>query len=182
MQNRLEEHPDFKSKYEDKPIETLEEIKKLIHNSAREQNPTISTIESMIQMINKTQYENKNIIGYLKWCKQTRDVVRIKLGTEFLDTFVRNQEEYRTCTKYIEQSQTKNDTLEKWIELQLIKGGDESKYDTLIKGFVSRFSSGIYHYQKTIIQETDILSNHKLDQKLYEKNKPSRDKASNNTE
>ena len=61
----------------------------------------------------------------------------------------------------------------------LIKGSEKSKYDTLIKGFVSQFSLGNGQFPNTVTISTDVLSNHKLDPKFYENKRNNRyhDKA-----
>ena len=60
-------------------------------------------------LINISQYENNNFLDHVNKFKQTRDLVKNKVVKELLDTFVTNQEEYRTCNKKNEQKQMKND-------------------------------------------------------------------------
>ena len=64
----------------------------------------------------------------------------------------------------------------------LIKVSYQYKYGTLLKLFVSRFSFGGGHYPNNITTVTDVLSNHRLDPKVYENNKRYRYKESNETE
>ena len=40
----------------------------------------------------KIQYEKDNFLDYIRRFKQTCDVVKSQAGTEFLDTFVTNEE------------------------------------------------------------------------------------------
>ena len=47
--------------------------------------------KAMRRLINIIQYENDNILDYVKRFKQTRDVVKIRVDTELPDTFVTNQ-------------------------------------------------------------------------------------------
>ena len=47
--------------------------------------------EALRRLINIIQYENDNILDYVKRFKQTRDVVKSRVGTELPDTFVTNQ-------------------------------------------------------------------------------------------
>ena len=61
MQIRLEEQPFFKSKYEDNPIETLEVIKKLMHDLVISQYRMLSMTETLRQLINVNHYENNNL-------------------------------------------------------------------------------------------------------------------------
>jgi hypothetical protein len=52
----------------------------------------------------------------------------------------------------------------------LLRGSDQNKYGTLMKGFVSQYSLGNDQYPKTIQTATDVLSNHKFDA-TYSENK-----------
>ena len=47
--------------------------------------------EALRRLINIIQYENDNFIDHVKRFKQTRDVVKSRVGTELPDTFVTNQ-------------------------------------------------------------------------------------------
>ena len=67
-----------------------------MHNPVREKCPMISITESLRILVNISQYKNKNLLDYVKQFKQTRDVVKIHLGTEFLRNFVNNQYYYQT--------------------------------------------------------------------------------------
>ena len=63
------------------------------------------------------------------------------------------------------------------------KVGNQSKYGTIIKGFVSQFSFGNNQYLMTTTPAADVLSNHRLDPKFYEnkRDKRSRENSRNDT-
>ena len=92
MKSWLEEHPNFRSNYEDNPIETLESIKKFIHDPVILQHPMLSMTDELIRLINTNQYEKKRMLGYVKIFKHTCDALKSQPGTEFLDTSVSNKE------------------------------------------------------------------------------------------
>jgi hypothetical protein len=56
----------------------------------------------------------------------------------------------------------------------LIRGSDQAKYGLLIRGFVSQYLLGNDQYPKTITRATDVLSNHKIDQRYYDTQKKNR--------
>ena len=56
----------------------------------------------------------------------------------------------------------KNDAFEKWMAFILIEGSYQSKYVTLLKGFVSLFYFGNDQHPKTITTLTYVLSNNML--------------------
>ena len=91
-QRLLKEHPEYRSKDKDKPIETLEVIKIMMCDPVREQYPMFSMKKDLGRLINIIQYENYKFLEYVKRFKYKHDVVNSQVGTEFLDTFVTNQE------------------------------------------------------------------------------------------
>ena len=70
MQNRIEEHPDYKTTIRDDPIELLTKIKVLMHNPIRAKYPFASLTEAMIRMLNIKQQENEQLLDYIKRFKQ----------------------------------------------------------------------------------------------------------------
>ena len=63
----------------------------MMHDPARAHYPMFYMIESLRILININRYENENVLEYFNRFKQTRDVAKIQLGTELLDTFANNQ-------------------------------------------------------------------------------------------
>src|SRR5210317_344395 len=169
MQSRIEEHPDFESTIEDDPFELLKVIKTLMHDAVRVQYPYIAMTDGLTRLLNIKQQENEQLLDYVKRFKQTRDVTKSQVGTRLLDTFIEYQEEYVNETDDDEKKTMKTEAYEKWMAYLLIKGSDPMKYGTLQKNLISQFSLGNDQYPKTITAATDVLSNHKIDQKFYDK-------------
>jgi hypothetical protein len=61
----------------------------------------------------------------------------------------------------------KKEAYSQWMAYLLLRGSDQSKYGSLMRGFVSQFSLGNDQYPKTITMVTDVLSNHRSDQEQY---------------
>ena len=59
----------------------------------------------------------------------------------------------------------------------LLRGSDQNKYGSMIKGLAQQFSLGNDQYPKTIIAATDVLSTHKIDQKYFDNQKKEREKS-----
>src|SRR5210317_1907553 len=53
----------------------------------------------------------------------------------------------------------------------LMRGADQARYRSLMKNLCEQFSLGNDQYTKTLVMATDVLSNHKLDQKYYDNKK-----------
>ena len=182
---RVEEHPNY-STIEDDPIELLVVLKTLMHDSVRAQYPMVSMTDALARLINVKQYENETLLDYVKRFKQLRDVVKSQLGYNFLDGYVEHQADYPNASKFqdaeqeeskiktaSEEDQAKQDEMkgkafEQWMAYLLIRGSDQAKYGSLLKGFVSQFSLENDQYPKTIATAIDVLSNHKIDPKFYE--------------
>ena len=70
LQNRIEEHPDFKKKIRDDPIELLKVTQILMHDPVRAKYPYASLTEAVARTLNIKQMENENLIDYVKRFKQ----------------------------------------------------------------------------------------------------------------
>ena len=179
MQQRIEEHPEHKTILKDDPIATLEAIKTLMHDPVRAQYPLISMSDALARLLNARQLDNESLLDYVKRFKQLHDVVKNQVGTKVLDQFVENQEEYRSLSDPKDQEELKKAAFAKWMAYLLIRGSNQAKYGTLLKGFTSQFSLGNDQYPKTIQTATDVLSNHRIDQKYYDNKRTQRDRARN---
>src|SRR5210317_308397 len=62
----------------------------------------------------------------------------------------------------------------------LMRGADQAKYGSLMKNLCEQFSLDNDQYPKTLVMATDVLSNHKLDQKYYDNKKKIVEKKKNN--
>ena len=55
-----------------------------------------------------------------------------------------------------------------------LKSCNQNKYGSVLKGLANQYALGNDQYPKTITAATDVLSNHKLDQKFFDLQKKSR--------
>ena len=162
MQQRIEEHPKYKSEIEDNPIKLLEVISSTTHDPIRAQYPFISMTDSLIRFINIRQHDDEDLVDYVKRFKQHRDIVKSNIGTRFLDTFFENTKEYKNASA-TEKADIKAKAFEYYCAYLLMRGADRKKYDSLMKGFTNQFLLGNDQYPKTITGATDVLSNHPFD-------------------
>jgi hypothetical protein len=163
MQNRIEEHPDFESTIRDDPIELLEKIKVLMYDPIRAKYPYASLTEALIRLMNIKQFEQEQLLDYIKRFKQFRDITKSHVGTDMLDKFVENTREYREETGTENKKVIKAEAFNKWMAYLLIRNSDQAKYGSLMNGLVSQFSMENNQYPKTVTAATDILSNHRHD-------------------
>jgi hypothetical protein len=182
MQARVEEHPEFESKIENNPIELLEVIKTLMHDPVRAQYPMVSMSEALTRLVNVKQFEGEQLLDYIKRFKQTRDVAKSHMGSDLLNRFVEQSEEYRNLDEKEgadAKKKMKDDAYSAWMAYLLLRGSDQSKYGTIMKGFVAQYSLGNDQYPRTVQMATDVLSNHRLDAKFFENQKRQRERQQN---
>jgi hypothetical protein len=180
MQSRVEEHPDFATVIKNKPIELLKAIKTLTHDTVCAQYPYVSLTEALARLVNVKQYDNQNLLDYVKSFKQLRDVVKMQFGDQILNYFIEQKAFYRELTDDNKKTEMKNNAFERWMAYLLIRGSDQSKYGLLLKAFVSQFSLGNDQYPRTITTATDVLSNHRFDSTYHENQKRNQDKKQEN--
>jgi hypothetical protein len=168
-QARIEEHPDYEMGLRNDHIAVLEAIKTLMHDPVCAQYPMMSMTDALSRLVNVKQQENETLLDYVKCFKQLRDVAKGQMGGAILDRFVEHQQAYQDISTTDGQKLTmKSEAYSKWMAYLLIRGSDQTKYGYLFKGFVSQFSLGNDQYPTTITTATDVLSNHKLDQRYYD--------------
>ena len=84
MQQQIEEHPEYNMKILDNPIELLKQIKTLAHDTVRAEYPIASIVNHVARWVNVKQYEDENLLDYVKRSKYNRDIAKSQIGTEFL--------------------------------------------------------------------------------------------------
>ena len=131
IQQRVEEHPNFKGEIEDDPIKLLESIKSLTHEPVRAQYPLIAVTDSFIRWINGRQYDDEDLVDYVKRFKQQRDIVKSQLGKDFLHDFFKKtvDEEVELGVQLGTVSRDLNEELShryprlEWVESEQSNGG-----------------------------------------------------------
>jgi hypothetical protein len=175
MQARIEEHPDYNF-FKNNPIAVLEAIKTLMHDPVRAQYPMALMTDALGRLVNVKQQDTESLLDYIKRFKQLRDVVKSQMGNKFLTEFIEHLPTYTTALA-TDQALMQTEAYSKWMAYLLIRGSDQTKYGSLTKGFISQYSLGNDQYPKTITTATDVLSNHKLDQRYWDNQKKNRDRS-----
>ena len=181
IQNRIEEHPDFESVIRDDPIELLKAIKVLMHEIARVRYPLASFTDALTRLINLKQLEHENLLDYVKRFKQNRDVLKSHVGSEILYKFIENTKEYQDETDSTKKDEMRKDGFNKWMGYLLMRGSDHGKYGSLMLGLTSQYSMGNDQYPKDILAATDVLSNHKFDNRHDKSKKGHKNDDDNNS-
>jgi hypothetical protein len=170
MQDRIEQHPDFE-KFRDDPLKLLKTIKTLTHNTVRAQYPIASIVESLARWIVSRQGEDEPLMEYVKRSKQNRDIVKSQIGTKLIHEYIKTTSEYVNETDVDKQAAMINKSFEQVSAYIMLRGADQSKYGTLMKGFTQQYSLKNDQYPRTINDATDALGKHLFDPAYYEKKK-----------
>ena len=169
IQDRIEQHPEYDSKIQDNPIELLEVIKTLMHDPVRAQYPLASMHEAVIRLINIKQYEGEALLEYVKRFKQCRDAMKNYAKKNIVYGFVENTDDYKQATSEAERKRLREEEFDKYMAYLLLKGSDQSKYNSLCRGLASQYALGNNQYPKDIQAATDILSSHRFDASYRDK-------------
>ena len=177
MKTRIEEHPDYASKILDNPIELLEKIKTLTHDTVRAQYPIASITDHLARWLNVKQLEDENLMDYVKRSKYHRDIVKSQIGTAILHDYVKTTPEYVDEVDVDKQHELLKGSFERLSAYVMMRGSDNSKYGSLMKGLVSQYSMKHDQYPKTMTDAVDVLSKHSFDQAFYDRNKRARERS-----
>ena len=135
----------------------------MTHDTVRAVYPLTSITEALARLINAKQQENEFLLDFVKRFKQLRDLTKSQLGTKLLDEYVEKQQEFKDESNSDKKDEMKKNEYEKWMAYMLMRGTDQNRYGSLMKGLSQQYSLGNDQYPKTITAATDVLSNHKLE-------------------
>ena len=89
--------------------------------------------------------------------------------TGMLDKFVEHAQEYKDETDASKKTALKDEAFMKWMAYVYLNNADHRKYGSLLQGLISQYSMGNDQYPTTIVTATDVLSNHKHDNRNQKK-------------
>ena len=113
----------------------------------------------------------------MKRFKQLQDVTKSQIGKSIVDDYAERQDDYKLLSDDDAKKENKNKEYNKWMAYLLLRGSDQNKYGSMVKGLAQQFSLGNDQYPKTIIAATDVLSTHKIDQKYFDNQKKAKENA-----
>ena len=175
MVQRIEAHIDFTSKIQNDPIELLKAIEVLMHDPVRARYPLASLTDSLVRFLSLKFEENEAPLDYAKRYKQHYEVLVSQAGEHFLDHFIKQTEDYRNLDKiYTDVDDLKeaqdsmlDGAMEQWLAYLILRGSNigvnKNKYGSISRGMQSQYSMNNDQYPRTVINVTDILTNHTWD-------------------
>ena len=88
MRTAVKEHPEFKEKIRDEPLELLKVISLLICTPVRARYPFSTLSETLSSLFNLRQIKDENLVDYIKRFNQETQLAKTQLGKDFLDVFL----------------------------------------------------------------------------------------------
>ena len=88
IQSWVEEHPDYETRIRVDPIELLKTVNVLMPDTVRAKYPCASLYDAMVCLFNMKQQEKDYLTDYVKGFKQCCDVVKLHMGSKWLEKFV----------------------------------------------------------------------------------------------
>ena len=88
---KIKEHYGFASKIKDEPIELLEAIKTLMHDTVRAVYTMTSIVDELVRLLNMCQQDNKYLLDFVMRFKQNWDILKSQISMGILGTFCESQ-------------------------------------------------------------------------------------------
>jgi hypothetical protein len=127
MRQRIEEHPEFENKIDQKPVALLIAIKSAMHESVRAQYPYVSLTYQFTSVLNIKQRDDENLLDYTKRFKQLRDVLQSNVDTQILQSWIEQTEWYKKAPNTTEKKALKDGAFEAWMAYVFLQGSDPNK-------------------------------------------------------
>ena len=153
LQNKIRERNDFASKIKNKPIELLKAIEQHCISFQVNKYEMSTILDALKAVINIRQKEDESLVDYTARFKSARGVLTAQLGEPI------------ELKKYMTTSQItdKKKAYEELMAHVYLESADKSKYGSLVAGLHSQFSLGNNQFPKTLVETSNVLSNHKHD-------------------
>ena len=133
MQQKVEEHPDYSSKITNNPIELLEAVKVFMHQPVRTQYPFMGLFNDLHNFHSAKQQHNESLSDWSKRFKLLLDLAKKRIGTNWLNDFVKNQVAYQDETDLTKKADMLGaNAIEAYSAYLFLKHSDQDKYLSLI--------------------------------------------------
>ena len=142
MQHRIEQWADYDTRIKDNPIELLKTIQEAMSTSVRAQYPFKTATDTMKRALLIKQWDNEDLLSYVKRFKQQRDILKSHIGKDILLTFIKKQEAYTSETSTTRKKELEEGAFEAWMAYQLLANCDQSKYGSLLSDLTTQYSLG----------------------------------------
>ena len=179
MQNKISSRRDFEDAIFNDPIALLTAIKEHSLNYQETRYEMAIIADAIRTFINTKQKENETLNNYTKRFKTSKEIMEAQIGGPLiLKKFIKTMPEYKMDEEsLVDQDDTTNETtniITKYSKKAAnilyayiyIENADHEKYGSVLNTLNQQKSFGNDQFPKTIIEASEVLSDHN-----YEKNK-----------
>ena len=162
MQTKLLSRKDFTSMKGD-PFKLLDAIK--AHSVSYQENkyPMNSITDAIRNLVNLKQKEDESLIDYGRCFKVARDVFKSQVGGPLVLTPIAEKIQGYDEKDPDKVKECREEAYQQWLAYVYISNADHAKYGTLLSGLSGQFALGQDQYPKTLVDATNVLSNHHFD-------------------
>ena len=177
MQDKLRSRPDYEQTIYNNPIELLKAIK-LHALSYQETRYEMSImVDAVRTLIYTKQKEGESLQDYTRKFKTARDILESHIGGPIIFTkYVMTMKEYDPSN-----TEKTNELIlkasEQFYAYLHLENADQDKYGSILKNLNSQRALRNDQYPKTIIETTNVMSNHPFDKTTKHNTKFTKAKA-----
>jgi hypothetical protein len=174
MQSKLQSRNDLEVRIKGNPVELLSAIQEHSISYVDHQYEMSNILDAIVNLFTLNQKDDESLLDYTGRFKSAKDILDANLGgtlilTKYIQFKMENGEE-------TDESKLQLQAYEQLFSYMYIRQSDRKKYGTLVDGLSTQFSLGQDQYPKTILDASNVLSNHPFDATYIENKKKTRDK------
>lgn len=168
MQQQIQERDTFASTIKDDPVELLKAIKQHALNYKEHRYEMSIVSDALKTWLLSRQKEGESLTTFTKRYRTAVEVLMTHLGGPVtLNKYVENTEAYKNLPPDDIDSAGLDKLFEEAFEMLVayvyMENSDQAKYGSLLQSLASQQSLKNDQYPKTMVDATQALSNHKLD-------------------
>ena len=169
MVDKLREDPKFDTDLTDDFTKLLTKIKEIMYSSTDATNPYWSLGEAMSRFLNMKQAPNESLYEYKDRFRQEESTIKAKLGSDFLETFIKKTDKYVQEKDVKVQAEMVDGALDSFTAMCYVRGCNREKYQSLVDDLRSQYARGLDQYPTSVEKAMTLLSKHRPDNKKNNK-------------
>ena len=168
MKQNLESKADYLSVIKNNPFELMKNIEALSYNYQESKYEIAIVADAIRNFVTLKQKDDESLTNYMDRFKAASDNMIAQKGNEFVLT-----KYMQTLDNYDSNNPTKamKRAYEEYLAYTFIINSDNNKYGSLIKNLAQQQSLKNTQYPKTLTAASEVLMEHKWDEKYYEAKK-----------
>lgn len=104
------------------------------------------------------------------------------LGDKFLSEFIKHTDDYNKLTDTVKKEELREKAFKKWTAYMMLRNGDNNKYGALKGTLNNQYALGNKQWPSSCSAMTDVMTNHRWDDKYNQVNQKMREKNNQSQE